>query len=172
MGEHRSIVIGVSSYARPQSVGECLEAGMDELLRKPLNLAALEGVISRYLGEGIPRVVVRQVPPSSDNPERFDPSFLMEQFGEDVPLIYEVLEIYLEDLDDLLVRLRQGQEEGDLGEVADLGRRLQEAAINVGALALAGIGTRLQGEISSREELSGHLEVVEAERTWLQELLR
>ncbi|MFM7443724.1 MAG: response regulator, partial [Tabrizicola sp.] len=43
-------VIGVSAHAQPQDVAACLEAGMDEVVPKPLTPEALAGALDRLCG--------------------------------------------------------------------------------------------------------------------------
>jgi CheY-like chemotaxis protein len=167
--DHRSVVIGVSSYARPQSVGQCLEAGMDELLRKPLDLKALEGVLSRYMGEGERRVVVRHTVPVSSDRARFDPQFLVDQFQDDVPQVYEILETFLEDVFTFRKRLEKMMRTRSMDDLGELGRVLKEVAGNVGAHSLASLGVEFQRIRCNPEAgaLAVALEDLKSELEWL-----
>lgn len=172
--EGRTVVIGVSAYARPQSVGECMEAGMDELLRKPIDLQGLEELLGRYMGEGTRRVVVRHTAPESSDPERFDPAFLVDQFQEDVPLVYEVLETFLEDVHGIRCQLERLVREHSLDGLGDLGRVLREVSGNIGAHRFQRLGEELEqvAERPERGALEVTLEDLKAELDWFSEELR
>lgn len=49
----RNTVIAMTAYALSGDRERCLEAGMNDYLSKPINLASIRGVLSRYLGPPI-----------------------------------------------------------------------------------------------------------------------
>ena len=44
-------IIAMTAHAMPGDRGECIEAGMDDYLAKPISPAALAGVLAKWLGE-------------------------------------------------------------------------------------------------------------------------
>ena len=45
-------IIAMTAHAMPGDRNECLEAGMDDYLAKPISPGALAGVLAKWLGEG------------------------------------------------------------------------------------------------------------------------
>jgi hypothetical protein len=132
-------------------------------------LKALEGVLSRYMGEGERRVVVRHTVPVSSDRARFDPQFLVDQFQDDVPQVYEILETFLEDVFTFRKRLEKMIRTRSMDDLGVLGRVLQEVAGNVGAHSLASLGVEFQRIRCNPEAgaLAVALEDLKSELEWL-----
>ncbi|HZO81232.1 MAG TPA: response regulator [Candidatus Binataceae bacterium] len=47
---HRSVVVAMTAHARHGARRECLEAGMDDYISKPVEIEALEALLKRWLG--------------------------------------------------------------------------------------------------------------------------
>lgn len=113
-GRHLPI-IGMTASGRPSDRAECLAAGMDELLVKPVGLAELGRALEPYLGErrSVPRDSVAAVDADTDALDT-----LVDQLGSVAP-VRSILDTFLRELD----RREEAVLQGLLLSDADLLRR-------------------------------------------------
>lgn len=108
-------IIGMTASGRPSDRAECLGAGMDDLLVKPVGLAELSRALQPYLGER--RTVPREPAPSPDADTGALDS-LVDQLGSVAP-VRSIITTFLGELD----RREEAIEEGLGSADADLVRR-------------------------------------------------
>ena len=148
---HRIPIIALTANAMAQDRQDCLDAGMDDHLAKPLSRKQMQDMLDRWM----PKTVVPTQPgaleslgvaPRSDVDvlDRQVLSQLRElQNADDPDLLGRVLKLYLVESPKLLARMKQVTEQGDLLEIERSAHSLKSSSGNVGATEL----TRLCGDI-------------------------
>jgi PAS domain S-box-containing protein len=179
-------VIAMTAHALQGDRERCLMAGMDDYLSKPINLAALAGVLGKWLKPqeqanqpGSPGQSQPARQPAPDQPVVFDEEGFLQRVSGDMELAVSVVETFMDDSKHLVNSLRQALEDGNFvqarihshtlkGASAILGAlRLSQAASDVEILA----GSSQPGDHSAQQMLLGRLPLVEQETETLRSLL-
>jgi two-component system sensor histidine kinase TorS len=77
-------VIGVSAHAQPQDIAACLEAGMDEVVPKPLTPEALTGALDRLCGARVAPAVRETLADLGPDATRDLLRLMLERLGPEV----------------------------------------------------------------------------------------
>jgi two-component system, sensor histidine kinase RpfC len=139
----RAPVVALTADASPERRGECLDAGMAERLIKPIAPEALLAAIDRVLLAGEPARPMRAPAPASQAPRpapTLAPSALdaLARLGGE-NFLAEVVAQFLEEGEEMALRLAGAVEEGDFDAFRRLAHALESSAGHVGAQALAGL---------------------------------
>ena len=175
LGTHTPIV-ALTANALVGEAERCLNAGMDDYLSKPVGLGKLRQTLLRWLPDtpGQPVDLDGFVTPSAggagDAEEQawaIDLSVLTELFGDDRDGMREMMALFLDNADRLIVEIDAALEERDAGALSRVGHGLKGAAnaigVNrVGAAALeieeAGRDGDLDDSAEQRARLGAALE--------------
>jgi HPt (histidine-containing phosphotransfer) domain-containing protein len=118
----------------------CLRAGMDDYVAKPVRPEQIREALLRVLGRPF------GPDPSDDSsqdqgqaPERFSPARLDKMLHGDRALIREILDMFLEDTESNLEKLRNALEAGDQDTGTRTAHALKGSAANIGAALFSGI---------------------------------
>ncbi len=122
-GERRIPIIAMTANALADDVEECLAAGMDDHIGKPVSIAVLREKIARWIAGG----KEQKLSPVIDR-ERLD-----DLFGNDNEAIRDVLQLAVTSLGETLRRLEESAGADALGLLHDM----KGAAANVGASELS-----------------------------------
>ena len=135
-------VVAMTANAMPGDREKCIQAGMDDYVSKPVNIAELEGMIGKWVyGEGassFPEVPVRPV----TEPELHDLRML------DRTVVAELREVvddgfgrlvgtYLEHAPELMDGLQQASTNGDVEAMVAPAHSLKSSSANMGAMKLS-----------------------------------
>jgi HPt (histidine-containing phosphotransfer) domain-containing protein len=137
---------------------DCLDAGMDDYLAKPIKPAELAEVLLRWLPReasdlakrnklgqgqaGSPSVLT--TPSSVDEEIVFDETVLLGLLDGDREAAGEIIADFIADVPHLIEALRQAVENGDHVGVRRQAHTLKGASANVGAQALRVLSARLE----------------------------
>jgi CheY-like chemotaxis protein/HPt (histidine-containing phosphotransfer) domain-containing protein len=162
-------IVAMTANALQGDREQCLAAGMDDYIAKPIETPQLASLLAKWLPkagattqakptiEPVP-VVAQNASTEGESPNdtrspAIDMQRLTEMFGEDDAVINELLEVYEHSLGPLCERLKR--EVRDRGQqLKGLAHELRGASANVGALALA--------------DLAGQLEKLSPGRNWVE----
>ena len=163
VGGQRTPVIAMTAGARPQDRRRCLEAGMDDYVSKPIDGAALQAVLDRWVhqadehrgpvptdrpGPTSARAVV-EVPPVLDRSRLSDLSEL--QTSEGASLLTSAVRAFIDRSGDRLVAMRRATATGELDDLGAAVHELKGAAGTIGAGRVAALCREL--------EVCGHQDV-------------
>jgi len=153
-------IVAMTAHAMKGAREDCLRAGMDDYLSKPIHVPDLLRVLGRPAGGESDSPVPR--------PAVFDLRPLMQRISHDEGLLRELISLFQEDCPRMLEDIRQAIEAGDAGSVQRSAHLLKGSVSNFAALETVQAAQQLEtigrdGDLSEagatfhvlRESLSG-----------------
>lgn len=162
-------ILGVTADASKQTVQACREAGLNEVIVKPLRKNSFLAVVGRYLREASKETSSAQGPkglehsveaPSGDcstSPLRYEEA--LRDFGGNRSLLNQAMHQFVETVDAQADLMREALQRGDRESVRREAHRIRGGAANLTAYPLAAIAGRL-------ESLAKEGDPTDALRTW------
>ncbi len=152
-------IIAVTAAATEEDRLRCMDAGMDDYLTKPLQVAALAQALEKWVvlpGTVAPASVVGASPaalapakaPSLDL-QLLDDSRLLEfiEFDDDArSMTREVVQLFVVDAPQRVQVIQQAAAAGDLQALARAAHALKGSASNIGAVALQTVCTHIEAQ--------------------------
>jgi two-component system, sensor histidine kinase and response regulator len=156
----------MSADAVSDAAQKCRDAGMDDYLTKPIELAKLEASVLRWApATGTLRRLVsaRHAPPvapgPADSPARsqtdpaiLDPSRLVEMFGRLDSEAVALLDEFMEQAEARASAVEEALNNGELKQAKDGSHSLKGSANGVGAVALGDLFGRIEAALKQDDE--------------------
>ncbi|MBN2640657.1 MAG: response regulator [Victivallales bacterium] len=141
-GRRHSIIIAVTAHALRGDRDECIRAGMDDYISKPVDPAVVADKLTEWLPES--RRPELETPLKNDKdqtsekiPKVFDENEFIERLMGDRELGVSVVKGFADDVPSLLDKIGQCIADEDMDEAARLAHSIKGAAANIGAAVLS-----------------------------------
>lgn len=143
------IIVAMTAHAFAGYREQCLEAGMNDYLTKPVMPADLARILEKWLNRvdektGKTEMAPKLVQATSHDSEVFDFEGLMLRFASDRAVVKRILDIFREDVAQELSALKISVAEGKLSAIVEHAHKIKGAAANVMANKISSIAHDLQ----------------------------
>ena len=142
-GRRHTPIVALTAHTLNNAAEECLSAGMDAYLAKPITREALCGILQETRNQWSIQPIVplsapcdeNSAPPSTAAPH-LDKEHLLQLVQGDIELLEQAIAAFREDTPPLIAALEAALEAHDLNRVGRLAHTLGGSAINLGGGAL------------------------------------
>jgi PAS domain S-box-containing protein len=144
----RKPIIAATASAMAADVQQCLDAGADEVIAKPLVLDVLQQALDKWMPQtnaGAASASHANSPAAQEaQAEAIDVSMLRQSVGDRVDLQRRLLKTYIEAMPKSLFDIRQAFAWRNLEQLEGFAHKLKSSSINLGAMRVAQICSRLE----------------------------
>ena len=147
-------IIAMTAHAFKGDREQCLGAGMDGYVAKPINSADLFTTIESLFHNSVAETPGAAEPAPTNG--HFDPVRLMERVADDIQLLKEVLHLFFEDAEKSVETIGQALSRDDAAEVERAAHRLKGALSNMELRATAELAAQLEQMGVARQLTGAH----------------
>lgn len=138
-------IIAMTADVSEENRAKCMNAGMDDFLRKPVEQKLLKNILEHWLIKHTQRVPEKTAP-KEDTTSSGVPDFsrLRKMFGDDETIIRDLFQIFVETTGPLLDNLAQAIELNAAADVKSLSHQIAGSAANLGVTQLHDLARSLE----------------------------
>ena len=151
-------IIAVTANALKGERENCIAAGMNEQVTKPINSQLLLECIASFIGE------IEDSKDDDNLPELLDAEGLIGRCMGDVDCAQELLSDFRSLGTDAFLAVNSAQREKDMADLQQHASRLKGASGNVGAIAVANAAKKLEEHASAKDSNGTSKSICDLER--------
>ena len=154
---HSIPVVAMTASAMKEDRDNCLKAGMNDYISKPVNPADLARVLKQYSDMQIDEKVNPAAADAPQTTRAFDKSELLERVGGDAEICAEILKVFIDDIPVRIQEMEDALQRQDYETLKRGAHTIKGSSGNVGALKLQEAAYQLEtsaaaGEMASARE--------------------
>lgn len=154
-GQHGPIIIAMTAHALPSYRNDCIKAGMNDFLTKPIEPQKLEKMMSRWLNSGeatdSDQNQIQPAIPQYD--ERvFDLDALLAKLYGDKTMVKLIMKTFIEDMENQLIQLHLHIDNDELELAKSTAHKIKGAAANVCAGKMSQTAMVLQNMMPRQQQ--------------------
>ncbi|MCH8106418.1 MAG: EAL domain-containing protein [Proteobacteria bacterium] len=132
-------IIAITASAMESDVRDCLEAGVNEVIAKPVQLDELQRALEKYLEirNLAEREPDKKVSSEEDSTTVIDLSVLQKSIGDKLDLQRQLMSSYADDLPNTLEKIRSAFAWHNNAQLAEIAHKLKSSTRSLGALEMA-----------------------------------
>jgi len=173
--DHQVPIVAMTAHALQSDRQACLQAGMDDCLVKPIEIAALEAVLKKWL-RNLPApesAPAAQAEIPAQTPAVFNRAAFLERMLNDRVFARKMIEVFLLDLPAQLQQLKAHVAAGALPQVGQQAHKIKGSVANMGAEILAALLQDVEqaGAAGDRAAITGRMAELDQHVSLLQAAL-
>ncbi|MET0499776.1 MAG: response regulator [Steroidobacteraceae bacterium] len=143
-------IVALSANAMPDQVAQCLNAGMDDFLSKPIDISRLREVVALH-GAANERLAATQTQPAIRLPTTapIELHQLRQLSDGDAGFMSELIAMFLDSSTSILSEIRLAHASSDRAAIARAAHKLKGACANVFANSFRELASRLETDSAS-----------------------
>ncbi len=166
-------IVAMTANALPGDRSQCLEAGMDDYITKPINRQGLAKVLQRWLAEPPP---VRRMPiggtpaesePSSGGEAVFDYPHLLTRLDSNEEVAKRALASFWQSIPLVLRELQEKVGQGDAAAAWPLAHRIKGTAAMITGMAMSAVALKMEMAGKAQDKVTLTLLMPELERQFV-----
>ncbi|WP_163930021.1 ATP-binding protein [Paraferrimonas sp. SM1919] len=132
------IIVAMTANVMNDDRQKCIDSGMNDFIPKPVELATLSDVLSRYLAtnetNGQPRLL-KNNPQTEAKKAIWERAELLDKLEQNEALVITILEMYLDENDSRTKQLNQAYQANEIEQLATIAHGLKGVTANLSAKA-------------------------------------
>ena len=171
-GDEHIPIVAMTAHATKEAREQCMEAGMDDYVSKPVTPRQLAEVLDRHLGGGCAVAFQEGAARKTCDDECYNREEFLARMDGDMAMYQDVLRVFLKEVPEQLSAARIACDGNDREVVERIAHNLRGAAANVGASRMSKSAVHLGEALEAEPDaLRVALEILEKEFEDLREVL-
>jgi CheY-like chemotaxis protein/HPt (histidine-containing phosphotransfer) domain-containing protein len=151
-GVQRIPIVALTAHAVKGADRDCIAAGMDDYLTKPIDRDLLAACIERHLSGAIPVNAQESVAPASQATTPVDWHALLASVDGDIDLARELTTLFVDSGRSSLQSMVQAFQRGDVAALGECAHEIKGASANLSATSVCAAADRLESAARAEDQ--------------------